>query len=173
MGSVFRLLDCSIPSNTTWVYRFDTKHADVQAVSATTNRSGSSSYTETILWQICRIHQTESLQNSQFSQETLVTIISKSTRMLWHKGTFKYLQTQWLGLVPNRNPERGNLSQAPTKLHRTYLKTYNKICHLIQLDATGRKLVVHHNKLKPHEGSKTLKWAKKALIKASTYAKKP
>ncbi len=55
------------------------------------------------------------------------------------------------------------------KLQHTYVGPYlvltnlNNIDYLLQLDSKGKQRVVHHNKLKPYEGNKSLKWAKKAL----------
>ena len=55
------------------------------------------------------------------------------------------------------------------KLRRSFegpfliIHKFNDLIYLIQLDRAGRRKVVHHNKLKPYTGTKTLRWAKVAL----------
>ena len=60
------------------------------------------------------------------------------------------------------------LKTAP-KLRRPFEGPYlvmdkiNDLDYAIQLDSHKKRKVVHHNKLKPYEGEKTLSWAKAAL----------
>ena len=60
------------------------------------------------------------------------------------------------------------LKTAP-KLRRPFEGPYlvmdkiNDLDYAIQLDSHKKRKVVHHNKLKPYEGGKTLSWAKAAL----------
>ena len=57
------------------------------------------------------------------------------------------------------------------KLRRAYEGPYlvlhqvNNLDYIIQFDSTGKRQLVHHNRLKPYEGQITLKWAKSALKK--------
>ena len=45
------------------------------------------------------------------------------------------------------------------------VERHNSLNYTIQLDAQGRKRVVHHNRLKPYLGDINLKWAKTAIKK--------
>ena len=58
------------------------------------------------------------------------------------------------------------------KLRRPYigpylvLQKYSDLDYVIQFDATGKKRVIHHNRLKPYEGTDKLSWATSALKRA-------
>lgn len=43
------------------------------------------------------------------------------------------------------------------------VKKLNDLDYMIQMDEKGKKRVIHHNRLKPYQGSQKLKWAKQAL----------
>ena len=55
------------------------------------------------------------------------------------------------------------------KLRRPYegpylvLKPINDLNYIIQFNSHGKKQILHHNRLKPYEGSLKLKWASKAV----------
>ena len=46
------------------------------------------------------------------------------------------------------------------------LQKYSDLDYVIQFDATGKKRVIHHNRLKPYEGTDKLSWATSALKRA-------
>jgi hypothetical protein len=65
----------------------------------------------------------------------------------------------------------GQLSITP-KLRKPYegpylvIRNLGDLDYMIQMDASGKRKVVHHNRLKPYEGTRELKWAKAALAGA-------
>ncbi len=67
--------------------------------------------------------------------------------------------------------EIGQLSTTP-KLRVPFegpflvIRALTNLTYQIQLDRSGTTKVVHHNKLKPCQGNKVLKWAKGAVAKA-------
>ena len=64
--------------------------------------------------------------------------------------------------------ENTQLNLTP-KLRRPYegpylvLKQINDLIYLIQFNQEGKRQIVHHNRLKPYEGTAKLKWANKAI----------
>lgn len=53
------------------------------------------------------------------------------------------------------------------------IKKLDDLNYTIQSTPTGQQKVIHHNKLKPYEGDKVLKWASKAVKKAKSFPKTP
>ena len=62
------------------------------------------------------------------------------------------------------------VGEAP-KLKRDYIgpvpvkKKVTAVDYMVQLDASGKELLMHHNKLKPYEGDRIPKWVKRAVKK--------
>ena len=67
--------------------------------------------------------------------------------------------------------EINQLKFAP-KLRRPFegpylvIKRFSELVYSIQMNKKGTRKVVHHNRLRPYRGNKTLTWAKTALNKS-------
>ena len=68
----------------------------------------------------------------------------------YHEGDLVWLRTDKKLRCPYQGPY--------LVLHRV-----NDLNYVIQLDAAGKRQLVHHDRLKPYEGKVRLKWSKNAI----------
>jgi len=103
--------------------------------------------------EIARKHLKRAAEKQSASHDVKLSMKSYQTGdLVWYQA-----ENRKEGITPKLQP----LYKGPAVV----LRKVNELNFLIQLDRRGSKYLVHHNKLKPYEGSQIVSWAKSAVKK--------
>ena len=80
----------------------------------------------------------------------------------WHVNSYALDDIVWY--LNEKNAVGKTLNLQPTYLGPVPVKKkVTAVDYINQLDASGRELLIHHDKLKPYEGEAIPRWVKKVL----------